>query len=127
LPRPLIRLLGGAWLRSFATALTVFTVAVSAATSGGFSPVAAGGRFLLAAAGGLVVGVVVAYAVRGIRRLIDDPIVLNSLSLPTPFASYLVGEGLHVSGVLAVVTTGLMVGHDTPRAVSGASRLQTAA
>jgi CPA1 family monovalent cation:H+ antiporter len=32
-----------------------------------------------------------------------------------------------VSGVLAVVVAGLMVGHDTPRAVSGATRLQAGA
>ncbi len=53
--------------------------------------------------------------------------MLNALSLATPFTAYLIGEELHVSGVLAVVITGLMVGHDTPRAVSGSSRLQTAA
>ncbi len=127
LPPRLITLIEGEGLLNDATALTIFTVTVAAATSGGFSPLAAGGRFLLAAAGGLLVGVAVAYAVRGVRRFIDDPIVLNSLSLATPFAAYLIGEELHVSGVLAVVITGLMVGHDTPRAVSGASRLQTAA
>ena len=64
---------------------------------------------------------------RLIRALINDPIVLNALSLGTPFAAYLLGEELHVSGVLAVVVAGLIIGHDTPRAVSGASRLQTTA
>ncbi len=103
------------------------TVKVEATVRGGFSVPQAFGRFLLAAAGGVVIGVATAYAVRAVRSLIDEPIVLNVLSLGTPFMAYLVGQELHVSGVLAVVVTGLMVGHDTPRAVSGASRLQTAA
>ena len=47
------------------------------------------------------------------------------MSLATPFVAYLVGEQIHVSGVLAVVVAGLIVGHDTPRSASGASRLQT--
>jgi NhaP-type Na+/H+ or K+/H+ antiporter len=34
---------------------------------------------------------------------------------------------VHASGVLAVVVCGLIVGHDSPRSESGASRLQTRA
>jgi CPA1 family monovalent cation:H+ antiporter len=49
---------------------------------------------------------------------------LNAVSLATPFAAYLAGEQLHVSGVLAVVIAGLLIGHDGSRLVSGASRLQ---
>ena len=49
---------------------------------------------------------------------------LNAVSLATPFAAYLAGEELHVSGVLAVVVAGLLIGHDGSRLVSGASRLQ---
>jgi Na+/H+ antiporter len=127
LPPRLITLIEGEGLLNDATALTAFTVAVAAVTKGGFSPAGAGGRFVLAVSGGIVVGVATAYAVRSLRRLVHEPIVLNSLSLATPFLAYLIGEKLHVSGVLAVVVTGLIVGHDTPRAISGASRMQTAA
>jgi CPA1 family monovalent cation:H+ antiporter len=127
LPPRLITLIEGEGLLNDATALTAFTVAVAAMSNGGFSPGMAVGRFVLAVTGGIVVGVGTAYAVRYLRKLVHEPIVLNSLSLATPFLAYLIGEELHVSGVLAVVITGLMVGHDTPRAISGASRLQTAA
>ncbi len=127
LPPRVTTLIEGEGLLNDATALSVFTVAVEVTVTGGFSVPGAFGRFVLAAAGGVVVGIVTAYLVRTARALIDEPIVLNVLSLATPFAAYLLGEELHVSGVLAVVITGLMVGHDTPRAVSGASRLQTAA
>ena len=127
LPPRLITLIEGEGLLNDATALTLFTVAAVAATSGNFSPGGAVGRFVLAAAGGFAVGAVTAGAVRLLRRFVHGPIVLNSLSLATPFAAYLLGQEAHVSGVLAVVVTGLIVGHDTPRRSSGASRLQTAA
>src|ERR1700749_3601449 len=117
----------GQGLLNDATGLTTLTVAVTAATSGGFSLGDAVLRFLLAAAGGLVAGVVVAAAVRLARSLVHDPLLVNCISLVTPFAAYLLGEEAHVSGVLAVAVAGLMVGHDTPRFTSGASRLQVSA
>ena len=64
---------------------------------------------------------------RLLRRAIHDPLLVNALSLATPFAAYLLGEAAHVSGVLAVAVAGLMIGHDTPRFTSGASRLQVSA
>jgi len=84
-------------------------------------------RFLLAAAGGLLCGVAVAIIVRLLRSAVRDPLLVNGVSLATPFAAYLVGEELHVSCVLAVAVAGLMIGHESPRFTSGASRLQAAA
>ena len=127
LPVRLITIIEGEGLLNDATALTTLTVAVTAATTGGFSLGDAVLRFLVAAAGGLVAGVVVAIAVRLARSVISDPVLVNCISLVTPFAAYLLGEEVHVSGVLAVAVAGLMVGHDTPRFTSGASRLQVSA
>ncbi|WP_127782930.1 Na+/H+ antiporter [Rhodococcus sp. X156] len=127
LPPRLITLIEGEGLLNDATALTTFAVAVTAATTGGFSYGSATVDFLAAAAGGVFVGVSVALLVRLLRRYVSDPLMLNAISLATPFLAYLLGEEVHVSGVLAVVIAGLVVGHDTPRLVSGASRLQTSA
>jgi CPA1 family monovalent cation:H+ antiporter len=127
LPSRLITIIEGEGLLNDATALTTLTVAVSAATSGGFSVGGAALRFLVAAVGGVLAGVIVAIAVRGARSAVRDPVLVNTISLATPFAAYLLGEELRVSGVLAVVVAGLMVGHDTPRFTSGASRLQASA
>jgi monovalent cation/hydrogen antiporter len=124
LPPRLITLIQGEGLLNDATALTALTVAVAAATSGSFSPWAAVGQFLLVAAGGVAVGLLVALAVRWFRRWRTDPLSLNAISLATPFAAYLLGDTLHVSGVLAVVVAGLVIGHDSSRMVSGAGRLQ---
>ncbi len=127
LPARLITIIEGEGLLNDATALTTLTVAVTAATSGGFSLGDAVLHFLLAAAGGLVAGVIVAVAVRLARSVVRDPLLVNCISLATPFAAYLLGEEAHVSGVLAVAVAGLMVGHDTPRFTTGASRLQVSA
>ena len=127
LPARLITIIEGEGLLNDATALTILTVAVTAATSGGFSLGDAVLRFLAEAAGGLLAGVAVALVVRGLRSVVRDPLLVNCISLATPFAAYLLGEETHVSGVLAVAVAGLMVGHDTPRFTTGASRLQASA
>src|SRR3954471_17127377 len=127
LPGNLITLIQGEGLLNDATALTILTVAASAAGGSGFSFPAAVAKFIVSAAGGLVAGLVVAYAVRALRHLRHDPLSANAISLLTPFAAYLLGEAVHVSGVLAVVVAGLIIGHDAPRYASGASRLQTGA
>ena len=124
LPPRLTAVIQGEGLLNDATALTTLSVATAAAVGGGFSAWSALGQFALAAAGGLAVGVVVAYVVRVLRRWRRDPMSLNAVSLATPFVAYLAGEAVHVSGVLAVVVAGLLIGHDGSRLVSGASRLQ---
>ncbi|MEU8263015.1 Na+/H+ antiporter [Micromonospora sp. NPDC048999] len=127
LPPKLVTIIQGEGLLNDATALTILKVAVAAAVGGGFSYASAAGQFGLAAVGGVAVGAVVAWGVRLARPLTVDPLLSNAISLATPFVAYLLGEELHVSGVLAVVIAGLIVGHHTPRLASGASRLQTSA
>lgn len=127
LPPKLITIIEGEGLLNDATALTILTVAVTAVSSGDFSVGDGVLHFLLAAAGGLLCGGAVAVAIRLLRSAVRDPLLVNAISLATPFGAYLVGEELHVSGVLAVAVAGLIIGHDTPRFTSGASRLQASA
>ena len=125
LPAKLITLIEGEGLLNDATALTLLTVAIAALNGGGFSAAHAALQFLIAAVGGLVAGMAVAALVRLLSTRVRAPLLVNSISLATPFAAYLLGEELHVSGVLAVVVAGLLIGHQTPRLTSGSSRLQT--
>lgn len=125
LPAKLTTLIEGEGLLNDATALTTFQVAIAVAVGGGFSFGPAVGQFFLAAAGGLVIGIVVAFVVRQSRRVLTDPLSANAISLVTPFAAYVLGESIHVSGVLAVVIAGLIIGYQNPRMQTGASRLQT--
>ncbi|WP_433300344.1 Na+/H+ antiporter [Actinoplanes sp. CA-030573] len=127
LPGNMITLIQGEGLLNDATALTILSVAVASVDGEGFSFPTAVGEFVLAAAGGVVAGVVVAYLVRLLRHVREDPLSANAISLVTPFAAYLLGESVGVSGVLAVVVAGLIIRHHSPRYSSGASRLQTTA
>lgn len=76
------------------------------------------------AGGGLLLGVVTSYIAYQAMRLIDDyPIeVLVSLALAT--ATYATAQHLHVSGPLAVVAAGLLIGDRGPRFAMSA-RTQT--
>ena len=125
LPGRLITLIQGEGLLNDATALTILSVAVTAARGDGFSAPAAFGQFLLSAVGGVATGTAVAWGVRPLRRVRRDPLASNAISLATPFAAYLLAEEVHVSGVLAVVVAGLIIGHHNPSWASGATRLQT--
>jgi monovalent cation/hydrogen antiporter len=127
LPPRMVALIGGESMLNDATALTTWQVAVAATVGSGFSLAYGAGKFVLAAAGGLVIGAAIGYVLRLGRHLLRDPLVANTASLATPFLAYIAGEEAHVSGVLAVVIAGLMAGHDPPSGESGASRLQTGA
>jgi Na+/H+ antiporter len=127
LPANMITLIQGEGLLNDATALTILSVAIASVEGRGFSFPTAVGQFVISATGGVVAGVLVAFIVRALRHVRDDPLSANAISLITPFAAYLLGERLQVSGVLAVVVAGLIIRHDAPRHSSGASRLQTTA
>jgi monovalent cation/hydrogen antiporter len=124
LPPRLLTLVEGEGLLNDATALTLYQVAVAAATGAGFSMLRASGQFALAALGGIATGLAIAWLARQLYRRLDDPLLETAMSLATPFAAYLVADRLHASGVLAVVVAGLWISHSSPTVVSAATRLQ---
>jgi CPA1 family monovalent cation:H+ antiporter len=81
-------------------------------------------QFLLVAAGGICVGVAVGWLATQVQKRLDDPPVQTMFSLLTPYVAYFSGERLHVSGILAVVITGIYYGWRAPRILSGRMRLQ---
>ncbi|WP_238605647.1 Na+/H+ antiporter [Amycolatopsis sp. Poz14] len=122
MPRKLVRLLEGESLFNDAAALVALRTAI-AAIAGAVSLWQVGLDFLLAAVGGIVVGFLVGLIVTYVRAKLEDTITDTALSFAVPFAAYLLAEAVHGSGVLAVVVTGLIQGHQTPRIQSGPSRL----
>ena len=77
--------------------------------------------FIIAAAGGVIIGVLVALVYSPIRRRITDPVTDTILSFTIPFVAYIPAEEVHASGVLAVVVAGLLIGHKAPLLQSGNS------
>jgi CPA1 family monovalent cation:H+ antiporter len=122
-PRRLLTVLEGESLVNDATALVTYRLAVAAVASGTFVAWQAGLRFVVGAAGGVAVGLVVGWLVAEVRRRLEDPVVEIVISVVTGYAAYLPAEQLGVSGVLAAVTTGLYVGWRAPQLASASTRL----
>ena len=116
LPRRLIVILEGESLVNDATALTMYRIAVAAAVGTGTLDVGpAVVSFVTIAIGGAIVGLVVGWIAVTLIGLIDDPPIEVLVSLLAPFAAYIPAEQLGVSGVLATVVAGLLVGYRASR------------
>jgi monovalent cation/hydrogen antiporter len=123
-PRKIIVILEGESLVNDATSFISFRFAVVAVITGTFSLAQAGLQFLFVATGGICVGLAVGWLIVQVQKRLDDPPVQTLFSLLTPYVAYFSGEGLHVSGILAVVIAGIYIGWRAPRILSGRMRLQ---
>ncbi len=123
-PRGIITILDGESLVNDVTSFVLFRFAVAAVVTGSFSLAEAGAKFLVVGFGGLAVGLLAGVIATNIQRRLDDPSVQITLSLLTPFATYLAADNLGVSGVLAVVVCGLYAGWRSPQVISPRTRLR---
>lgn len=110
MPRRLVTILEGESLVSDATALVALRTAVGAVAIA-VSTWHVALDFVWASAGGVLVGLAMAYVTGHLRKRITDVLVDTSISLVTPFVAYLIAEEIGASGVLAVVVAGLLLGH----------------
>jgi monovalent cation/hydrogen antiporter len=105
-----ITILEGESLMNDASALVAYRFAVAAVTGIAFVLWKASVQFAILIAGGLLVGYVMAQILTFvIYRVKQNHMVIISFMLLQPFITYLVAEDLHVSGVIAVVTLGLIM------------------
>ncbi len=65
--------------------------------------------------GGIVLGLILGYVAFRLMKGIDDYDIEVMITLATVMGGFLVAHWLHVSGPLAMVVAGLIVGHDTMR------------
>jgi Na+/H+ antiporter len=78
-------------------------------------------------AGGIAVGLFCAYFIHRAMLDITDPPIEITLSIITPYITYLIAAGLHVSGVLATVACGLYLGRKNSETLSINARLERSA
>ncbi len=123
LPSRITTILQGESLVNDATAITAFKVALAAAVGEGATWAGGIGEFLIAAVGGVGVGLVLMVPLHWLRTHIKEALLQNTLSLLIPFVAYAVAEQVHASGVLAVVVVALYLGHRAWE-VDFATRLQ---
>jgi CPA1 family monovalent cation:H+ antiporter len=124
-PRRLTAMIEGESLVNDGTALVAYRTAVAAAVGGTFDLLDATADFLVNVAGGIAVGLVIGWVLlRVFRLLVSEDMVGLILSLAAGYIAYVPAEELHVSGVLAAVTVGLMIGHRASELSTAASRLR---
>jgi CPA1 family monovalent cation:H+ antiporter len=93
------------------TAVVIFQILLAGIVAGGLSVGRGIGQFLLAVVGGAVLGSVLGYAASKITQTIDDPQIEITLTTIVAYGSYLLANHLHLSGVIAAASAGLMVGN----------------
>jgi Na+/H+ antiporter len=122
LPRRIVTILEGESLFNDATALVALRTAI-AAGAGGVEMWHVGTDFLVASIGGALIGFAVFVVVARLRRHVTDPILDTAISFVVPYATYIVSEEMHSSGVVSVVVAGLLLGHKAPIIQTAQSRI----
>ncbi|MCL7425431.1 Na+/H+ antiporter [Streptomyces sp. YS415] len=128
MPRRILTVLRTESLLNDGTALVLLAVSIEVVVDDApFSWAGTSLRFLESYAGGIAIGAVVALLLKWVRRRLHDPLLHSVLSVATPFFAFLPAELVHVSGVLAVVTCGLVSSRYGPRVISPHARVQATA
>jgi len=128
IPQWIVTIFEGESLVNDATGLVAYRFAVAAVVTGVFSLGEASLQFVVVSVGGIALGLVAGWSLSYVHRWLDNPPLEITVTLVTPFAVYLLGEEvLHVSGVLATVTTGLYLTWRAPTFFSSGTRLQAEA
>lgn len=123
-PRRIVTILEGESLINDASAIVVYTFAVSAVVTGAFSLPHALLEFVIVVVVGILVGFVVGRLLGKLVMVLNDPSLAMIALLLVPATAYVVAERLGGSGVLAVVTTGLVHGYSAPRTMSPSTRVR---
>jgi Na+/H+ antiporter len=122
MPRRIVSVLESESLVNDGTALVALNTAI-AALSSSVTALEIGWDFVRAAGGGLLIGLAAAFVLSVIRRYITEPVLDTTLSFAAPYVAFLPAQQIHASGALAVVVTGLVLGHKAPVLQSAASRI----
>lgn len=125
LPSRIVDILEGESLINDASGLLALQFATSIVVKG-LVPTFSSGVFTFAwlVAGGIALGLLVAFVVEHIEMRIDDGPIEITLSILVPYAVYFAAEKVHASGVLAVVACGLFLSRRSAKFFSPSVRLQ---
>lgn len=123
-PRRLVNVLEGESLINDATALVSYKVAVAVAIGESVSAGHTVLTFFGDVAGGIAIGLVVGWVIAEVRKRVNDVNTELTISLFSAYGAFVPADQLGVSGVLAVVACGLVLGFRAPEIASPESRMQ---
>lgn len=110
-PTRLNTIVEGESLFNDGTSLVIFSIILGFFSTGSFSIVDGVGQFLQLTVGGLVVGGLIGSLYPLLMREVNDHLVETVFTIVIAYGTYIVAESFHVSGVIAVVVAGLVVGN----------------
>jgi CPA1 family monovalent cation:H+ antiporter len=104
-------LLEGESLLNDGTAVVLFGILLGATATNKLDMAKGVAEYFLAVAGGAVLGVILGYLAARITGTLDDPQVEITLTTILAYGSYLLAYHLHLSGVIATASAGLIFGN----------------
>jgi CPA1 family monovalent cation:H+ antiporter len=124
-PRSMVSIAEGESLLNDASSLIVFRFAIIAVMTGQFVFQEALGNFFLVIVMGAIIGLAVALIFYAIHRWLPTaPSMDIVLSFVTPYTMYYFAERFHFSGVIAVVSGGLLLSGQREKMLTHLSRIQ---
>jgi CPA1 family monovalent cation:H+ antiporter len=124
-PKSLVSIAEGESLLNDASSLIVFRFALAAVITGQFVFKEAAGSFFLVILMGVAIGLAIGFVFYAIHRwLPTTPSIDIVLSFLAPYCMYYYAERFHFSGVLAVVSGGLLLSSQRQTMLSHLSRVQ---
>lgn len=125
-PKVLVSVIEGESLLNDASSLIVFRFALAAVLTGQFVFSQAATSFILVIVLGTLIGVALGFVFYAIHRwLPTTPSIDVALTLVTPYSMYYVAEHFHYSGVLAVVSGGLLLSSKRNTMLTYRSRIES--
>jgi len=123
-PDRLVNLVEAESLLNDGTGVILFSLALAATDSGSHGPLVGwAAEFLRLAAGGVGLGLLVGFGLSLLTSRIDDFQVEMTLTAIAAYGGYLLGQQVHVSGILVVVVAGIVIGnYGRPRGMSERTR-----
>jgi Na+/H+ antiporter len=123
-PKRVSYILEGESLLNDASSLIIFRFALIAVATGNFVWHEAALSFLWMLTGGLGIGLVISYIFMKLHKYLPtDTNTDTALSILSPYVMYIAAEAVHSSGVLAVVSGGLLLSNYRLLYLSSSSRL----
>jgi CPA1 family monovalent cation:H+ antiporter len=111
-PEDLKTLVEGESLFNDATGVVLFTIILKAVLDGqGLGVGEAAYEFVKVSGGGLLLGAGLGWLVFTIMRYLEDHLLENTLCLVLAYGAFWLSEVMHLSGVIATVMAGLMMGN----------------